>query len=470
MYNETLTWSEATELWLNNFHGEYKKYALQFIKEIDVYSTERIQLAIRQKINNIIYSLGSDELIVFYPIVDISSKKKIKFSDQFYNWRLDGAEYKPLAFSDYTPQESIIGISPGSEAQISHWIRNTILDQEDSRKNKILPADKLSFSDISEFIQQGKKIKFVCVTDMSLSGDEAVTFGKSFRNSPIWKIYREKLEINLLCFAISEAALDALREEQVFDKFYYEYFTKSIFDLKWLDYEEINGIANLCKTLGGRKLKPKQRKEILGYKDSGNMAITDFFLPNNTPSILYANKRLANVEGFSWIFSNRYSAYPRRYEKNRSQKIALLEERLMFSSGYKYIFNHAKSKSEKYKISLLYYLMIKKFQASNEIKGNPDNIKKYLRLRFSDICILLNENALVVEGLVRKLKDQGYIIISSHNPDGSILYGNPVIELSPEFQDFSTLPYEQKRYFSRHNLSGVSNGIDSHEYFYYPRS
>ena len=173
---------------------------------------------------------GKNERIIFLPVYDVNSSEKI--------------------YIDSIPQNSI-SIKPGSEAQIAHWIRNSTLYIDKNNRRTIIDNSSVLFPQIYQILENGEKINFVCIADMSLSGSQVIDFIKSLDKTR--KFFQQrlsrKISISLIAFAISSQAESRIDSEvgKFIDSIDFEYYTKSINDIFWWNSQQKLNVINLCQ-------------------------------------------------------------------------------------------------------------------------------------------------------------------------------------------------------------------------------
>lgn len=466
------TWEEEKRKWLGNFSKPQTPAAETLIDQLDIHSTEEVQLQIRLSIAKILNKSKSNEIIVINAIKDLGNLKSHYF-DEDYN-ALQTKNQNPVAYADFTPTDQTISTSPGSEAQLSYWVRNLVSDfkfqtKKNGIKNKILPISKADYTTLGKQITNGGKIKFIFVSDMSLSGDEAIRYGKSFKNSPLVQLYGKSVELILVCFSVSAKALENINKANIFDDVIFTYFSKSLYDLKWLRYQEFHEIRRIC-TQFSPNLSQSQRGKALGYKESGNLTITDFFIPNNTPVIFYYDVNFQDIP-YSPLFASRYTTHPRRPIRSYGHDaLDINSHRICRGISEKNTYKRLESYNEKIAYLVLVFLLKKSKQNVPKKYKKSKHLRNYQNIKFSDICICLGVSNYVIAKNVYRLFIEKSISLSCtvRLPKDLIRY-NPEIKLASGVKSLQDLGYDTLQYAGNRNPPG-RHRVETFADMYYPLS
>lgn len=379
------SWNYAKQCWIASLPPNQRILAELLVREIDIINTADIQYTIRKKIQSFIESKPDPrEKIVFLPIYDVKDEDKIYINN--------------------FPQESI-SIRPGSEAQVAYWIRNSTQYLQGEYQGKIIDSKTADFPLIFKKLENQEKINFVCITDMAFSGQQVIDFVKALKKTKnhFGNRLGRKISISVISYAISAKAEIRINEEigKDISSLDFDYYTKSINDIFWISDSKKRGIINLCESVHilispekysnfhslkkSKKIfpivsNPKDNSlsfttlmpDPLGFGNIGNLSITDFFVPNNTPTIFYRNITKTYLKDYYFIFENRYNADPIRNSKDSRRSLDELANLLIKGNEKFNKFQKIDLESRKYEILILTIL------------------KDRNNIRVSDLCIFLN--------------------------------------------------------------------------------
>lgn len=373
------TWSYSSQKWLKQFLPEEKRFAKSLLDELIIEDTLKIQEGLRNKFYEIV-SDGADSNTKFIvlPVTDIKYK--------------DTAPH--AAFVDIDIQKDL-PITPGSEAQVAHWIRNQHLSLEENLNSNIL--NNINFGKIYKILQNGKSIRFICVSDFSLSGSEIINFIR-----PIQKLieyfetdYPNKLKIDILCHAISNKAIKEVVQCKIPATLYFTKYIKTLTDCFWLHESLIININNICDKytlyMDYDTLSRKHDDHRYGYKDTFSLTITDSFVPDNTPSIFWKSIHDRCEHNFTPLIPNRYSLTPSRNSEVNTHSGLEILDKLSLSKIQKFMLAREETKS-KFTTNLVLLLL-----------------QKYEYLYFSQICILFNSPADYIKRILDSAKNNSLI-------------------------------------------------------------
>lgn len=409
-----------------------QKPACDLINEIEVINTEEIRESIIKLIHSKIKK-SQNQYLIFLPVVSVESAEQ-------------------LPFYDFSPADQIT-ISPGSEGQIAHWIRNSLKTIESNER--IIPPDKLTLYEILRLALENKPIEFVCVTDMCLSGHEAEKFGTSLVNF-LKRLDRELpryinmgiFSISLISSSVSTKAtkyfFEAPEDKVKFDTIDFHFYSKSLDDIYWWNTEQMKNVISLCENFNGKhqEFLDNYVNSPLGYDSIGNLTITDFFIPDNTPKLLYQDKEINYLDSNinNYIFLSRYDTSIKRSSDDTKVTLQQLCKKLQLSD---------------YEISLITqkttYSQVRKFLILYSLRQNN-------KLPLSQLCIFLQRPKNQVLQNLYHLKNTGLIQISYINDLQKMI--NPTVEITQ-----TGIQYLNQMSSSTLRRKAI---VDNNEIFYYP--
>ncbi len=171
-----------------------------------------------------------------------------------------------------------IGSTPGSEALISHLVRQLLSDQSSPSLRWLPPTATL------EGLRQAKCHSIVLLTDYSGSGRQLVDFAWTFVRNPTVRSWRSgaKLRIHAVAYASSAAASVAVRRQgSPIDHLWSVRTAPTFADRPWTR-DQREAIEQLCT-----RTTPRRRKrDALGHRSSRGLFAMESGAPNNLPWIL----------------------------------------------------------------------------------------------------------------------------------------------------------------------------------------
>lgn len=379
------SWSHHSKIWLNQFSTSEKEFANALINELIIEDTFKIQKSVREKFQEIVKEVeNSNTKLIILPITDI------KYKDN-----------RPhAAFVDIDIQKDL-PITPGSEAQIAHWIRNQHLILNESLNEIIL--SEVNFGKIYKHLKNGSAIRFICITDYSLSGEEVVNFIKPIQSLIKYfeADYSKKLKIEVLCHAVSKKSIERIGLSGIPVGIYFTKYLKTLDNCFWLSESLVANIKSICHeytkhlTDLGTIIDDSHR---YGYKDTFSLTITDSFVPDNTPSLLWKDIKDRYKSDFSPLIPNRYSLIPSRSSKINNQSKVEIIKKLHLSKIQNFLLLRERTQ-RRFVINLVLLLL-----------------KKYDYLLFSQICILFDSPVNQMKLILDSAKNNS-LLEYSRNPE-----------------------------------------------------
>ena len=297
MFMTTLLETERGRRWLSNFYPEDEKIAAALLRRVVVVSREKIFMEIKRKISEII-----DEEKILTPTLLIPAR-----SSDF----LREKKSIKILFEDYSTKHPI-SPTPGSEGTIGNLVRDMC---EKEKRKLINPSDVECIDDLRR-----KSVRsIVIVTDYIGSGEEAknniisIVKNKTIRS---WMSYG-LVKIYIVCYAINSTTFRLLssRKLAVDDFFKIEKIdTIKEEDNTWTPDLRRKG-ERLCVSETYINKKDRGRSDLLGYKRSGGLFVSNNRVPNNIPYIL----RMESGNAFGkakWnpLFEGRFFPYDLQIE------------------------------------------------------------------------------------------------------------------------------------------------------------
>ena len=243
----TLLETERGQRWLSNFYPEDEKIAAALLDRVVVVSREKMFIEIKGKISEII-----DEKKILTPTLLIPARSSDFLRDE---------KSIKILFEDYSTRHPI-SPTPGSEGTIGNLVRDMC---EKEKKKLINPSDVECIDDL----RQKSVRSIVIVTDYIGSGEEiknnimSIVKNKTIRS---WISYG-LVKIYIVCYAINSTTCGLLISRK-------------------LAVDDFFEIRRLCVSETYINKKDRKRTDLLGYKNSGGLFVSNNRVPNNIPYIL----------------------------------------------------------------------------------------------------------------------------------------------------------------------------------------
>ncbi|WP_449259734.1 phosphoribosyltransferase-like protein [Corynebacterium durum] len=263
--------TERGQRWLSNFLPKDEGTAVSLLDRITVVNREKMFTEIKEKIKEIM-----EEGMVPNPVLPIPAR-----SGDFLK------EKHPVRvlFEDYSPDHPI-SPTPGSEGTIGNLVR----DLCEIHGKIFIDPEKVSNLDDIRLAEERRIRSIIIVTDYIGSGEEiekniaSIVKNKTIRS---WMSYR-LVKIYIVCYAVSSSALNFLQyESPSIAQIFYVQKVRSIKDEDeiWTPHLR-KSVEDLCTSEIYINRRGRERKDLLGFKNSGILFVPSNRVPNNIPFIL----------------------------------------------------------------------------------------------------------------------------------------------------------------------------------------